>query len=139
MSKNLKEEGRCVVNRGEDMTTIDFGDNVSLAEKLVWHGAGAAEWMVAQIAGPQRATTDIGEESTPTTKSWNGAVDSVVEASIVSKRLSFDSKKNNEQPKFKPDKDRKTRGIAADNAKGKFSAEEVAAVAAGAPSLQEID
>ncbi|WOL02826.1 hypothetical protein Cni_G11545 [Canna indica] len=35
--------------------------------------------------------------------------------------------------------DRKARGRAADKAKGKFSADEVAAAASGAPSLQEID
>ncbi|RWW52385.1 hypothetical protein BHE74_00041193, partial [Ensete ventricosum] len=51
---NLKKEGRYVVNRGEDLTVIDFGGNVSLAEKLVWHGAVATKWMVARIAGPHR-------------------------------------------------------------------------------------
>ncbi|CAL9054629.1 unnamed protein product [Musa banksii] len=35
--------------------------------------------------------------------------------------------------------DRKARGRVADKAKGKFSADEVAAATAGAPSLQEID
>ncbi|RWW50925.1 hypothetical protein BHE74_00042769 [Ensete ventricosum] len=33
MSMNLKEGGRCVVNHNEDLTTVDFGGNVSLAEK----------------------------------------------------------------------------------------------------------
>ncbi|RWW47743.1 hypothetical protein BHE74_00046235 [Ensete ventricosum] len=33
MSMNLKEGGRCVVNRDEDMVAVDFGDDVSLAEK----------------------------------------------------------------------------------------------------------
>ncbi|RRT62568.1 hypothetical protein B296_00000686 [Ensete ventricosum] len=48
-------------------------------------------------------------------------------------------------PKLKLDKDRKAlldrkaRGRAADKAKGKFSADEVAAANAGAPSLKEID
>ncbi|RWV96757.1 hypothetical protein GW17_00040511 [Ensete ventricosum] len=69
MSMNLKEEGCCVVNRSEDLMVIEFGGDVSLAEKLVQHGTGAAEWMVAQIAGLQRATTDRGEESAPTTES----------------------------------------------------------------------
>ncbi|RWW08054.1 hypothetical protein GW17_00028531 [Ensete ventricosum] len=120
ISMNLKEEGRYVVNRGEDLTTIDFGDDISLAEKLVQHGIGAVEWMVTRITGPQRATiikernrhrrqgagvepsimvariaephratTDRGEESASTTGSWSGAVDNVVEASIVNKRLPF--------------------------------------------------
>ncbi|RWV88349.1 hypothetical protein GW17_00049572, partial [Ensete ventricosum] len=66
MSVNLKKEGHYVVNRGEDLTVIDFSGNVSLAEKLVWHGAVATEWMVARIAGPHRVTTDRGEESTLT-------------------------------------------------------------------------
>ncbi|RWW09872.1 hypothetical protein GW17_00026615 [Ensete ventricosum] len=39
--------------------------------------------MVAQIVGPQSATTDRGEESTLTTESWSGAIDSVTEASIA--------------------------------------------------------
>ncbi|RRT42772.1 hypothetical protein B296_00018656 [Ensete ventricosum] len=39
MSMNLKEGGRCVVNRGEGLMTIDFGGHVSLAEKK---GAGMA-------------------------------------------------------------------------------------------------
>ncbi|RWW32934.1 hypothetical protein GW17_00002364 [Ensete ventricosum] len=73
---------------------IDFGGDVSLAKKLVWHGAGAVEWMVARIAGPQSAIVDRGEESTPTIESWSGVVDSVSEASIISKRLSVNSKKN---------------------------------------------
>ncbi|RWW75913.1 hypothetical protein BHE74_00016006 [Ensete ventricosum] len=90
MSMNLKEEGRYVVNRGEDLTVIDFDGDVSLAEKLVRHRACATEWMVARNAEPQRATTDRGEESTPTVESWSEAVDSVAEASIISKRLSFD-------------------------------------------------
>ncbi|RWW41647.1 hypothetical protein BHE74_00052855 [Ensete ventricosum] len=48
-------------------------------------------------------------------------------------------------PKLKLDKDRKAlldrkaRGRAADKAKGKLSADEVAAANAGAPSLKEID
>ncbi|RZS23268.1 hypothetical protein BHM03_00056168 [Ensete ventricosum] len=66
MSMNLKEEDRCIVNYSEDLTAIDFGDDISLAKKLVWHGAGAVEWMVARIAGPQMTTTDRGEESTST-------------------------------------------------------------------------
>ncbi|RWV82380.1 hypothetical protein GW17_00056125 [Ensete ventricosum] len=33
MSMNLKEGGRCVVNRDEDMVAIDFDGDVSLAEK----------------------------------------------------------------------------------------------------------
>ncbi|RWW55933.1 hypothetical protein BHE74_00037410 [Ensete ventricosum] len=93
MSMNLIEEGCCVVNRDEDLTVIDFRDDVSLAEKLVRHEVGATKWMITWIAGPQRTTTDKGEESTPMIKSWSGAVDSVAEASIISKRLSFDSKK----------------------------------------------
>ncbi|RRT61690.1 hypothetical protein B296_00044017 [Ensete ventricosum] len=51
------------------------------------------ERMVARVVGPQRATTDRGEESAPMIESWSGAVDSVAEASVISKRLSFDSKK----------------------------------------------
>ncbi|RWW55198.1 hypothetical protein BHE74_00038182 [Ensete ventricosum] len=39
MSMNMKEEDHCVVNHGEDVTTIDFGSDVSLAEK---EGAGIA-------------------------------------------------------------------------------------------------
>ncbi|RRT42602.1 hypothetical protein B296_00021141 [Ensete ventricosum] len=35
MTMNLKEGSRCVVNRGEDLTMIDFDDDVSLAEKKV--------------------------------------------------------------------------------------------------------
>ncbi|RWV79823.1 hypothetical protein GW17_00058984 [Ensete ventricosum] len=93
MSMNLKEEDHCVVNHDKDLTKIDFDDDVSLAKKLVRHGADIAEWMVARIAGPQRATTDRGEESTLMAESWSGAIDSVAEASIVSKKLSFDSKK----------------------------------------------
>ncbi|RRT51012.1 hypothetical protein B296_00030863, partial [Ensete ventricosum] len=77
MSMNLKEEDRCVVNHGEDMMVIDFNDDVSLAEKLVLHEAGAAEWMVARIAGSQRATNDREEESAPTAQSWSGAFDKV--------------------------------------------------------------
>ncbi|RWW61127.1 hypothetical protein BHE74_00031832 [Ensete ventricosum] len=69
MSMNLKEEGCCVVNRSEDLMAIEFGGDVSLAENLVRHGTGAAEWMVARIVGLQRATTDRGEESVPTTES----------------------------------------------------------------------
>ncbi|RZS25621.1 hypothetical protein BHM03_00058877 [Ensete ventricosum] len=37
MSMNMKEGDHCVVNHGEDLTTIDFGGDVSLAEK---EGAG---------------------------------------------------------------------------------------------------
>ncbi|RZR96670.1 hypothetical protein BHM03_00025746 [Ensete ventricosum] len=33
MTMNLKEGSRCVVNYGEDLTTVDFDDDVSLAEK----------------------------------------------------------------------------------------------------------
>ncbi|RWW50037.1 hypothetical protein BHE74_00043734 [Ensete ventricosum] len=33
MSINLKEGGYSVINRGEDLTTVDFGSDVSLAEK----------------------------------------------------------------------------------------------------------
>ncbi|RWW33876.1 hypothetical protein GW17_00001381 [Ensete ventricosum] len=33
MSMNMKEGDHCVVNHGEDVTTIDFGSDVSLAEK----------------------------------------------------------------------------------------------------------
>ncbi|RWV99430.1 hypothetical protein GW17_00037654 [Ensete ventricosum] len=51
------------------LMAIDFDDDVNLAKKLVRHEAGAAKWMIARIAGPQRATTNRGEESTPTTKS----------------------------------------------------------------------
>ncbi|RRT35801.1 hypothetical protein B296_00033918 [Ensete ventricosum] len=35
MSMNLKEGGRCVVNRDKDLTAVDFDSNVSLAEKEV--------------------------------------------------------------------------------------------------------
>ncbi|RRT67504.1 hypothetical protein B296_00039225 [Ensete ventricosum] len=94
MSMNLKEEDCCIVNRDKDLIMIDFGGDVSLAKKLVRHWAGTVEWMVTRIAGPQSATADRGEESTPTIESWSGAVDSVAEASIISKRLSVDSKKN---------------------------------------------
>ncbi|RWV92027.1 hypothetical protein GW17_00045641 [Ensete ventricosum] len=97
MSMNLKEEGRYVVNRGEDLMVIDFDGDVSLAEKLVRHRACATEWMVARNAEPQRATTDRGEESTPTVESWSEAVDSVAEASIISKRLSFDRRRGSSQ------------------------------------------
>ncbi|RZS06183.1 hypothetical protein BHM03_00036815 [Ensete ventricosum] len=48
---------------------IDFDDDVNLAKKLVRHEAGAAKWMIARIAGPQRATTNRGEELAPITKS----------------------------------------------------------------------
>ncbi|RWW67823.1 hypothetical protein BHE74_00024693 [Ensete ventricosum] len=89
VSMNLKKEYRCVVNHGEDLTMID----VNLAERLMWHEIDATEWMVARITRPQRATIDRGEESTPTTESWSGVVDSVAKASIVSNRLSFDNKK----------------------------------------------
>ncbi|RWW79563.1 hypothetical protein BHE74_00012137 [Ensete ventricosum] len=94
MSMNMKEEGRCVVNRGKDLMVIDFSGDVSLAKKLVRHWASTVEWMVARIAGPQSATADRGEESTPTIESWSGVDDSVSDASIISKRLSVDSKKN---------------------------------------------
>ncbi|RRT76428.1 hypothetical protein B296_00024407 [Ensete ventricosum] len=70
MSMNLKEEYHYVVNRGEDLMVIDFSGDVSLAEKLVRHRACATEWMVARNAEHQRATTDRGEESTPTVESW---------------------------------------------------------------------
>ncbi|RWW01480.1 hypothetical protein GW17_00035480 [Ensete ventricosum] len=93
MSMNLKEGGHCVINRGEDLTAIDFDGNVSLVEKLVRHGTCTAEWMVARIVRPQRATTDRGEESTPMAESWSGVVDSVAETMVVSKRLLFDNKK----------------------------------------------
>ncbi|RWV86696.1 hypothetical protein GW17_00051380 [Ensete ventricosum] len=93
MSMNLKKEGCCVVNDGEDLMTIDFGDDVNRAEKLEQHGASALKWMVARIVGPQRATNDRGDQSAPTAESWSGAVDNVTKASIVSKRMSFDSKK----------------------------------------------
>ncbi|RWW63293.1 hypothetical protein BHE74_00029539 [Ensete ventricosum] len=33
ISMNLKEGGRCVVNRDEDLTVVDFDGDVSLAEK----------------------------------------------------------------------------------------------------------
>ncbi|RRT59521.1 hypothetical protein B296_00010566 [Ensete ventricosum] len=66
---------------------VDFRDDVSLVEKLVRHEVGAAKWMIARIVRPQRTTTDKGEESTPMIKSWSGAIDSVAEASIISKRL----------------------------------------------------
>ncbi|RRT37873.1 hypothetical protein B296_00058076 [Ensete ventricosum] len=33
MSMNLKEGGYSIVNRGEDLTTVDFDSDVSLAEK----------------------------------------------------------------------------------------------------------
>ncbi|RRT63863.1 hypothetical protein B296_00028537 [Ensete ventricosum] len=33
MSINLKEGGSCVVNRGEDLTAVDFDSDVNLAEK----------------------------------------------------------------------------------------------------------
>ncbi|RRT65051.1 hypothetical protein B296_00040728 [Ensete ventricosum] len=35
MSMNLKEGGCCVVNRDKDLTAVDFGGDVSLAEKEV--------------------------------------------------------------------------------------------------------
>ncbi|RRT73895.1 hypothetical protein B296_00025760 [Ensete ventricosum] len=53
----------------DDPMAIDFDDDVNLAKKLVRHETSAAKWMIARIAGPQRATTNRGEESAPTTKS----------------------------------------------------------------------
>ncbi|RWV87129.1 hypothetical protein GW17_00050911 [Ensete ventricosum] len=35
MTMNLKEGSRCAVNHNEDLTAIDFDDDVSLAEKEV--------------------------------------------------------------------------------------------------------
>ncbi|RWW44015.1 hypothetical protein BHE74_00050260 [Ensete ventricosum] len=93
MSMNLKKEGCCIVNGGEDLTTIDFGSDVNRAEKLEQHGASTLKWMVARIVGPQRATNDRRDESAPTAKSWSGDVNSVAKASIISKRMPFDSKK----------------------------------------------
>ncbi|RWV92146.1 hypothetical protein GW17_00045510 [Ensete ventricosum] len=59
----------------------------------IWRHYARLERMVARVVGPQRATADRGEESAPMIESWSGAVDSVAEASVISKRLSFDSKK----------------------------------------------
>ncbi|RRT44351.1 hypothetical protein B296_00036507 [Ensete ventricosum] len=50
MSMNLKEGDRYVVNHGEGLTTVDFGSNVSLAEKLMQHGVGTVELVEQKLS-----------------------------------------------------------------------------------------
>ncbi|RRT46257.1 hypothetical protein B296_00037989 [Ensete ventricosum] len=58
MLMNLKEGDCYVINQGENLTVVDFDDNVSLAEKMqawqeeeVQHGASTAEWMEQKLSG----------------------------------------------------------------------------------------
>ncbi|RZR82547.1 hypothetical protein BHM03_00008996 [Ensete ventricosum] len=72
MSMNLKEEGRYVVNRGEDLMVIDFDGDVSLAEKLVRHRACATEWMAAdwkRLRQQQEGAAGRGRSGWPEIKS----------------------------------------------------------------------
>ncbi|RWV77635.1 hypothetical protein GW17_00061510 [Ensete ventricosum] len=62
MSMNLKEGDRCVVNRNESMTTVDFSGDVSLVEKLVRHEAGAAKLVEHKLL--QHETSAAEEVST---------------------------------------------------------------------------
>ncbi|RWV97429.1 hypothetical protein BHE74_00026433 [Ensete ventricosum] len=57
MQMNLKEGDCYVINYGENLTVVDFDDNVSLAEKMqawqeeeVRHGASIAEWMEQKLS-----------------------------------------------------------------------------------------
>ncbi|RZS15088.1 hypothetical protein BHM03_00046878 [Ensete ventricosum] len=57
MSMNLKEGGRCIVNRDEDMVAIDFDGDVSLAEKEATvlssrHRSDAAGGVESSNVGP---------------------------------------------------------------------------------------
>ncbi|RWW71271.1 hypothetical protein BHE74_00020991 [Ensete ventricosum] len=47
---NLKEGDRCVIDHGEGLTAVDFGNDVILAEKLVQHGIGAAELLEQKLS-----------------------------------------------------------------------------------------
>ncbi|RWW62933.1 hypothetical protein BHE74_00029912 [Ensete ventricosum] len=50
MSMNLKEGDRYVINHGEGLTAVDFGSNVSLAEKSMQHKVGTVELVEQKLS-----------------------------------------------------------------------------------------
>ncbi|RWW75210.1 hypothetical protein BHE74_00016780 [Ensete ventricosum] len=47
---DLKSMSRCIVNHGEGLMTVDFSDDLSLAEKLVQHKTSTVELVKQKLS-----------------------------------------------------------------------------------------
>ncbi|RWW02734.1 hypothetical protein GW17_00034162 [Ensete ventricosum] len=74
ISMYLKGGDRCVVNCGEGLAAVDFGGDVSLAEKLVRHGAGVIELVEQKLLRHGTGTTEWMEHKLSLSRRSRGIV-----------------------------------------------------------------